>query len=83
MGVPVIELEGTWEEISRQLPDFDGKRLHVSVRLAEDSAVEGADSVDAALARIWNEVPDASWESLPADFGDNLDHYLYGSAKRQ
>ena len=38
-------------------------------------------AVDAALEKIWGEVPDETWEKFPADFGENLDRYLYGSLK--
>ena len=36
MFVPVLELEGTRDEIIAQLPDYDGQTLHVSVRVEEE-----------------------------------------------
>ena len=82
MTTPVLELEGTWDEINSQVPDFNGKKLRVTVRLSEEHRGENVLSVDDALEQIWQTVPDSSWNSLPSDFGDNLDHYLYGSVKR-
>ena len=38
MFTPVLELEGTWEEIAPQLPDFNGHRLRISVEV-EDVAI--------------------------------------------
>ncbi len=81
MRVHNLELEGTWDEINQQVPDFDGKRLHVTVRIAEEPRSAEALTVDEALKRIWKTVPDSSWQSFSSDFGDNMDHYLYGSAK--
>ncbi len=76
-----LELEGTWDEIKRSMPDFDGKRLRVTVRVAEPAQATISSTIDEALARIWHTVPEASWQRFPDDFGDNLDHYLYGTPK--
>jgi len=35
----------------------------------------------AAFDSIARDVPDADWESVPADLSKQLDHYLYGSQK--
>jgi hypothetical protein len=83
MESSVLELEGTWDEIQGQLPDFDGKRLRVTVRYTDDESTNRADSVEDALATIWKSTPDSAWKSFPSDFGANLDHYLYGAPKRQ
>jgi hypothetical protein len=87
MSTPLLELEGTAEEIQQRLADFAGQRLHVTVRPVEtpaEATPAGAQSpVDAALSAIWNRVPDAAWEQFPADFGDHLDHYLYGTPKQE
>ncbi|HET6383709.1 MAG TPA: hypothetical protein VFJ58_09980 [Armatimonadota bacterium] len=80
---PILEIEGTWDEIKARVPDFEGKRLRVTVRVAEDPAGEALSPLDAALVDIWSNVPDESWDQFPADFGDNLDHYLYGTPRRQ
>jgi Arc/MetJ-type ribon-helix-helix transcriptional regulator len=34
-----------------------------------------------AFDNIAKDVPDADWESVPADFSKQLDHYLYGCQK--
>jgi len=35
------------------------------------------------LRAIGTETPPEEWAKLPADFNENLDHYLYGSPKKQ
>lgn len=79
----VLELEGTWEEIKTQLPDFKDQRLHVTVRMLDTLPAGVERPVDTALKAIWNQVPDESWKQFPEDFGDNLDHYLYGTPKQK
>jgi hypothetical protein len=37
---PVFELEGIWEEITAQLPDFRGRRMRLIVLPVTDEAVE-------------------------------------------
>jgi hypothetical protein len=39
MATPLLEIEGTWEEIKANAPDFSGLRLHVIV-LPVDEDVE-------------------------------------------
>jgi hypothetical protein len=73
MSAPLIELEGTWDEISRQIPEFDGKRLHVTVRLVEEPRAKAATTMDEALARIWKEVPDAVWDHHAPLFAEHFD----------
>ncbi len=34
MSAPLLELEGTKEEIIAQLPDFNGQRMHVTERFS-------------------------------------------------
>jgi hypothetical protein len=84
MTTLLLELEGSVEEIQERLKDFAGRRLRVIVRPAdsEEEAEPTASPLDAALSEIWNSVPDTSWQQFPPDFGDNLDHYLYGTPKR-
>lgn len=77
MSLPLLELEGTAEEIRAQLPDFGGKRLHVTVTPAHAPG-----PLDAALSAIWQTVPDTSWERFPDDFAAHLDHYLHGTPKK-
>ena len=86
MAVPLIELKGTWKEIEAQIPDFRDQRLHVIVLPDNDlssDATAAQSPLDVALADIWGSVPNASWDQLPADFSENLDHYLYGTPKRK
>ena len=82
MKAPELELEGTWEEIQARIPDFNGKRLKVTVRVAEEAPRKRPGSLEEALEEIRKTVPDSAWETLPPDFSDNLDHYIYGTPKR-
>jgi hypothetical protein len=43
---------------------------------------ESARPIEDILEELASEVPHSEWERLPADLTDNLDHYLYGTAKR-
>ena len=38
--------------------------------------------IEDILAELAAQVPQEDWERLPRDLTDNLDHYLYGTAKR-
>ena len=83
MKAPELELEGTWEEIKGQVPDFNGKRLKVTVRVAEEAPRKPTRTLDEVLEEIWRTVPESSWETFPPDFGENMDHYLYRTPKKK
>ena len=84
MSTPLLELEGTWEEIAAQIPDFSGQKLRVLVYSAEDSSPEVHDTrpIAEVLAEIAATIPAAELATLPPDFTDQLDHYIYGTPKR-
>ena len=127
MTTPLLELEGTWEEIVAQIPDFSGQKLRVLVYPATGSSTEAPDTrpiaevlaeIAAAIrnetrrqaegleliasenfvstaileaagsvmtnkyAEIADAIPAAELAQLPADFTDQLDHYIYGTPKR-
>jgi len=82
MKAQEIELEGTWDEIKERVPNFEGKRLRVTVSLLEDTPRQNTAALDEALSAIWQSVPESSWQSLPSDFASEFDHYLYGVPKR-
>ena len=61
------------------------------LQLREDGAGENgahaaptdqSDDLAAIFAAIAKDVPDSEWEKFPADFSQNIDHYLYGTPKR-
>ncbi len=83
MSTPLLELEGTAEEIQKRLDEFAGQRLRVTVQMLDMLPTGTQHPIDAALEAIWSRVPEASWEQFPEDFGANLDHYLHGMPKRQ
>ena len=84
MTTPLLELEGTWEEIAVQIPDFSGQKLRVLVYPATDNGTEAPDTrpIAEVLAEIGAAIPAAEIAKLPQDFTDQLDHYLYGTPKR-
>ena len=84
MAIPLLELEGTWEEIVAQIPNFSGQKLCVLVYPATDNSAEGHDTrpIAEVLAEIAATIPAAELAKLPADFTDQLDHYIYGTPKR-
>jgi Arc/MetJ-type ribon-helix-helix transcriptional regulator len=43
---------------------------------------DDSDDLAAIFAAIAKDVPDSEWEKFPADFSQNIDHYLYGAPKR-
>ncbi len=49
MFTPVLELEGTREEIIAQLPDFEGQTLHVTVHKSEPEEMHKAKTMTEAL----------------------------------
>ena len=84
MSTPLLELEGTWDEIAAQIPDFSGQKLRVLVYPAEDNSPETHDTrpIAEVLAEIAVTIPAAELATLPPDFTDQLDHYIYGTPKR-
>lgn len=84
MDAPLVELEGTWEEIREQMPDFDGRRLRVIVLSAPQvpAADTEARPIHDVLADLAAEIPPEELAKLPTDFVDQLDHYIYGTPKR-
>jgi len=84
MITPLLELEGTWEEIAAQIPDFSGQKLRVLVYPVEENSPEAHDTrpIAEVLAAIAATIPAAELATLPPDFTDQLDHYIYGTPKR-
>ncbi len=84
MTAPLLELEGTWEEIAAQIPEFSGQRLRVLVYPATENDAEAHDTrpIAEVLAEIAAATPAAELAKLPRDFAEQLDHYIYGTPKR-
>jgi hypothetical protein len=84
MTTPLFELEGTWEEIAAQIPDFADQKLRVLVYPVTEHDPEKADTrpIAEVLAEIAAAIPSSELAKLPADFADQLDHYIYGTPKR-
>ena len=84
MTTPLLALEGTWEEIAAQIPDFAGQKLRVLVYPAEETSSAAHDTRPMAevLAEIAATITPAELAKLPPDFTDQLDHYIYDTPKR-
>ena len=85
MATPLLELEGTWEEIAARASEFAGRRLRVIVLPAEEHKDTPNDtrSIEEKIEEIMADVPEEEWAKLPPDLSDNLDHYIYGTPKRK
>jgi hypothetical protein len=84
MTTPLLELEGTWEEIVAQIPDFSGQKLRVLVYPATGHGAEDHDTrpIAEVLGEIAAAIPAEELAQLPSDFTDQLDYYIYGTPKR-
>jgi hypothetical protein len=84
MTTPLLELEGTWQEISAQLPNFADQKLRVLVYPATEERAEPTNSrpIAEVLAKIAATIPPQELEQLPSDFTDQLDHYIYDTPKQ-
>lgn len=84
MAIPLLDIEGTWEEIAARIPDLSGKKLRVIVLPVEETSPAQKDTrpIAEVLADIAAEIPPQEAAKLPPDFTDQLDHYIYGTPKR-
>ncbi len=87
MITPLLELEGTVEEIQIRLADFAGQRLHVTVQpiaIPADAPHEVPPKhgiIDKILARA-QAIPPQERAKMPVDLAEQHDHYIYGLPKR-
>jgi hypothetical protein len=80
-----IEIEGTWEQIAEQGSRYAGHKMRLTVLpeyIADTPVAEDTRSLEEKMAEVLTRVPEEEWAKLPADMGDNLDHYIYGTPKR-
>ena len=80
MSMPVIELEGTVEEIKESLSIFAGQRLHITVRPVEapSEAAPHQLTITEKLLAMAEEMPTEERAKMPEDLAEQHDHYLYG-----
>jgi hypothetical protein len=87
MQTPLLELEGTAEEIRAQLPDFEGRRIHVTihpVESREETIPETPRSLsitEKILARV-QAMPPEERAKMPSDLAEQHNHYIYGWPKK-
>lgn len=89
MALPLLEMEGTWEEIAAAASArFNGERLRVLVMPApmpqteKEPVQKETRQIEEVLAELAASIPQEEWEKFPPDFTDQLDHYIYGTPKR-
>jgi hypothetical protein len=84
MAIPLLDMEGTGAEIAARLSDYADRRIHVIVLPTTEPAMQNNDArpIAEVLAEIALRVSAEKGTQIPADFTDQLDHYLYGSPKR-
>lgn len=83
MAVPIVELEGTWQEITAHAPDFAGRKLRVIVFPADDvGRTRGDAQVDAsdALGRL---IDVSQVDTGIRDLAREHDHYVHGKPKKK
>ena len=65
MTTPLLELEGTWAEITAQIPNFAGQKLRVLVYPVKKTAPQH--TIPVPLQRSWRRLPRPSLpQSLPS-----------------
>ena len=76
-----IEIEGTWEQIAAQAQQFVKHKMRLTIlpEVSAESTPKDTRTLNEKIAEIVAKVPEQEWDKLPADMGDNLDHYLYGT----
>lgn len=88
MSTPLLDLEGTAEEIQKRLAEFAGQRLHVTVVALEVPVDAPAEALPPnrtfteKLLAIAEAMPADERARLPHDLADQHDHYGYGWSKR-
>lgn len=84
MSIPLLELEGTVEEIRESLAAFAGQRLHITVRPVEapDEGTPHRLSITEKLLAMAEEMPTEERAKMPTDLAEQHDHYLYGWPKK-
>ncbi len=84
MSMPLLELEGTAEEIREHLIAFAGQRLRVTVRPVETpvQATPHKQSITEKLLAMAEEMPPEERAKMPLDLAEQHDHYLYGWPKK-
>jgi predicted DNA-binding antitoxin AbrB/MazE fold protein len=64
------------------LPEGAAVEVVVSISPLTTNRSDTAKTLEDEIAAIAAGVPKEDWGRLPADLGDQIDHYLYGTPKR-
>ena len=83
--LPGVKTGNRWR-VRRADPDtyLDGRRLRAATEARGPEPDEGLDLMDLVqeIEEMMSRVPQGEWDRIPDDLCENLDHYLYGRAKR-
>lgn len=84
MSIPLLELEGTIEELRESLAAFAGQRLHITIRPLETPTAPPPSklSITEKLLAMAEEMPTEERDKMPEDLADQHDHYIYGWPKK-
>lgn len=78
MQTPLLELEGTVEEIQERLAEFAGRRLRLTVLSAEASPSDTSVTtprkltIEEKILARFNQIPPEERAKIPPDLSDNL-----------
>lgn len=83
MSAP-IEIEGNWEIIASEAARYKEHKMRLTVFPQSEVPPSEKDNRPIAdiLAEISARVPTNELPQIPADFCDQLDHYIYGTPKK-
>ncbi len=83
MSAP-IEIEGDWQTIAAEAERYKDHKMRLTVLPDSDAASSAQDRrpIAEVLAEMASRVPTEEMSKIPADFSDQLDHYIYGSPRR-
>jgi hypothetical protein len=86
MNALILEMEGTWQEITEKMSTHFDERVHVIVRpVVEEPKADSKRkkrTVREILEETASNIPPEELAKFPADFSSQLDHYIYGTPKQ-
>jgi len=76
-----LEIEGSGEQIAAEALRYPRQKMRLTIfpETAEAPVAKDTRSLNEKLAEIASRIPAEELKSLPADFCEQLDHYLYSA----
>ena len=78
----MTNLEQTIIEKVHSLPSDEQKETLEFVENLEKKVLQRSRPIWEVIGEISKQIPDEAWDELPTDGSINVDHYLYGHAKK-